>query len=163
MNFKKMLQKLKISPVFKQWISENKKFFLAHAFVMLDESNKDVWQIGYYCKDTDKISTFVVEENEVNLIKNQEIFKAEGSIKELKAEDVKLEADEMLKIGKKCREEHYPNEEVFKTFYIIQNSAIGEIYNLTFLTKSFKAINIKISVEDGKILQHSINLLVGKA
>ncbi len=157
-----MLQKLKIRAVFKQWAKENNKFFLAHAFVMLDEANKNIWQFGYYCRDADKFSTFVVEENEVNLIQNQEVFKGEGDIKELRAEDVKLEADEMLKIGEKCKEEHYPNEEVFKTFYIIQNSAIGEIYNLTFLTKSFKAINIKISVEDGKILQHSINLLVGK-
>ena len=44
-----------------------------------------------------------------------------------------------------------------KTIVILQNlSEFGNIWNITYVTHSFKTLNMKINAENGKILHHDI-------
>ena len=44
---------------------------------------------------------------------------------------------------------------------ILQNlGEFGNIWNITYVTHSFKTLNIKINAENGKILHHSLDSLM---
>ena len=59
------LKSLEKNPEFKDWQKQHKNHYLVHAFKLLDEPNKSIWQIGYYDKESDTITTFVMEDNKV--------------------------------------------------------------------------------------------------
>jgi len=98
MNLKETLKTLEESPEFTAWKVDHKNNYLVHAFTIFESENiQEDWQIGYYDKDSDRITVFVVGEK---ITKNPETeaFKEQGKIiKELKLEDYKIEAKEVFK------------------------------------------------------------------
>ncbi|MEM4242629.1 MAG: hypothetical protein QXM31_01890 [Candidatus Woesearchaeota archaeon] len=161
MELKEVLASMEKSSEFKTWRKSHEKAFLAHAFVMMDEANKDTWQIGYFDAEKSLMSTFVVSTGKIDIIPDQEVFKSEHKIAELEPEKVKLTVKEALDIAEKYRKENYPKEITAKSFFIIQVvEAHGQVFNITYFTQSFKTINIKLSTENGKILHHSCEALV---
>lgn len=160
MELKEILECVEKSPEFKTWRKSNEKAYLAHAFVMLDEANKDAWQIGYFDSDKSRMSTFVVSSGKIEIIPDQEVLLSEHKIKELEPEKVKLTIKEALDIAEKVRNEKNPKELVAKSFFIIQVvENHGQVFNITFFTMSFKTVNIKLSTENGKVLHHSCETL----
>ncbi len=159
MEFENIIHKLESMKEFKEWKDKHKHYYLAHAFVMLDEPNKDIWQIGYYNKESNKIATIILEGEKVAFVPEQEILQASQQITELKPADVKLTVDKALEAAKACIKEHYPRELLLKSFFIIQHLPEGTVFNITFLTQSFGTINIKISTVDGTIFKHSMERL----
>ncbi len=160
MELKEVLAGVKKSSEFKTWRKTHENAYLAHAFVMLDEANKDSWQIGYYDADKSLMSTFVASSGKIEVIPDQEVFKSEHKIAILEPEKVKLTVKEALELAEKHRKEHYPKEIVAKSFFIIQVvEAHGQVFNITFFTAAFRTINIKISTENGKVLHHSCETL----
>lgn len=160
MELKEILAVLEKSSEFKSWRKSHEKAYLAHAFVMMDEANKDIWQIGYFDSGNNLMSTFVVSSGKIDLIPDQEVLKSEHTIGELEPEKVKLSVKEALDIAEKFRKENYSKEIVAKSFFIIQVvDAHGQVFNITFFTASFKTINIKLSTIDGKVLHHSCETL----
>ncbi len=145
--------------VFKEWQVKNPNYFLAHAFVMLDEPNKDTWQIGFYSQEKERMVTFVITPTTVQHTEEQEVLKKEGTIEQLKPEEVKLTVEEALKTAKKCYEENYKAEKTIKQFFIIQNTEGHTMFNITYFTQSLKTINIKIDAKTGKIIKHSMQSL----
>lgn len=158
MDLHEALAKLTRHSLFKEWQSANKNAFLAHAFVMLDEANKDTWQIGFYTKETERMVTFVVSST-VTHTPEQEVLKSDGEIEKLDAAAVKLSVEDALLAAKKCYAENYGKEITFKQFFIIQTIDHAPTFNITYLTQSFKTVNIKINARDGKILKHSVQAL----
>jgi len=154
-----ILKRVDESAEYKQWRKEHADAFLAHAFVMVDEENKDVWQIGYFDEKEDKLTTFVVEPNKISVIHGQEVLKEADKIKPLEVPDIKISVEEALAKAEEARKEHYPREMILKKFFIIQHTTNGSIFNVTYFTQSFGNINIKISTIDGKILKHSFSKL----
>jgi hypothetical protein len=160
MELTQVLSRLEKSKEYFDWHKNHAKAFLAHAFVMLDEPNKDAWQLGYYDEQKNLMTTFIINK-EVEAIPDQEIMQTGQKILELKTEQVKTPITEALALAEKTRMQNYPQEQAAKSFFIIQNSEeYGATYNITFFTATFKTINIKISAVDGKILHHSIQALV---
>jgi hypothetical protein len=160
MELKEVLASVEKSSEFKTWRDSHKKAYLAHAFVMLDEANKDIWQIGYFDSENNLMSTFVVSSGKIEIIPDQEVLKSEHKIEELEPEKVKLSVKEALDVAEKYRKEHYSKEIVAKTFFIIQVvDNHGQVFNVTFFTAAFKTINIKLSTIDGKVLHHSCETL----
>ncbi|MEM4263733.1 MAG: hypothetical protein QW666_02445 [Candidatus Woesearchaeota archaeon] len=159
MEFENIIQKLESMKEFKEWKDKHKHYYLAHAFVMLDEPNKGIWQIGYYDNKTNKVATAILEGEKVSFVPDQEILQATQQITELKPEDVKLTVEKALEVANACIKENYPKELLLKSFFIIQHLPEGTVFNITFLTQSFSTINIKISTIDGKILKHSMERL----
>ncbi len=153
------LARLTRHPLFKEWHAKNADYFLAHAFVLLDEPNKDVWQIGFYNKQNERMVTFIVEQEAIQHTEEQEVLKGAAEIQELKPEDVKFSVDDALQTAQTCMKEHYKGEMPSKQFFIIQHAEGHALFNITFVTHSFKTINIKIDSMTGKILKHNIQSL----
>ncbi|MEK6917031.1 MAG: hypothetical protein AABW92_04770 [Nanoarchaeota archaeon] len=154
MEFEDALKNLHKSKEFKDWKKTHKNSFLTYAFIMISEEVKKEWQIGYYNKGKDTISTFTVSEK-IHKNPDSEILKGEG-IKELDPEKVKISYEKALEIAKKLQQKEYPPHTAEKKMIILQKLAIGQVWNITYITKTFKTLNIKIDSLTGEILKHDL-------
>ena len=159
MDLHSTLAKLTRHPAFKEWHTENPEAFLAHAFVMLDDENKDTWQIGFYTISTQKMVTFVVSPSGIQHTPEQEVLKTEGEIQKFEPQQVTVSVEDALKIAEECKEKNYSAEKPFKQFFIIQTIEGKAAFNITFLSQSFKTVNIKIDAGSGNIIKHSVQSL----
>lgn len=153
------VQKVKDSQEFANWQKEHPNKILAHAFMMLDDANKDIWQIGYFTDD--KMTTFVLEKTGIKVIENEEILTTEEPIKELLLNSIMVKWGEAVAIAEKFRQQNYSKEVPFKLFFILQQKE-ETLYNITFLTQSFSTLNVKVSAKNGKILEHTLQQLIQK-
>ncbi len=156
MDLHETLAKLTRHPIFREWHDKNKSYFLAHAFVMIDEANKNSMQIGFYNPEKERMVSFFVDDS-VKKTEEQEVLRSEGEIKQLKPEEVKLTIEKALEIAEKCFKEY--KEQVIKHFFIIQNTEGHTMFNITYFTQTLKTVNIKIDAGNGKIIKHSIQML----
>ncbi|MEM3153987.1 MAG: hypothetical protein QW165_00265 [Candidatus Woesearchaeota archaeon] len=159
MDLHETFAKLTRNSVFKEWRKENTAYFLAHAFVMLDEANKGTWQIGFYNPDKERMVTFVVSDKEIKHTEEQEVLKSEADIHPLKPEDVTLSIESALSTARQCLEQNYRGEKPLKEFFIIQHAEGHAIFNITYFTQSLKTINIKINAKTGNIFKHNMQSL----
>jgi len=148
-----VIEKLEKSDIFISW--KNEKSYLAHAFRMHDEANKDIWQIGYFNPDKDTITVFVVD-NEITQNPDAEVFKEqEKLVHKLDLKAVKVNEDDALSKAEDLVKEKYSAMTIMRSFMILQNlEEIGQVWNITFLTQQFKSINVKIDSSSGKIKSH---------
>jgi len=159
MDLHETLAKLTRHPLFIEWHEKNKEYFLAHAFVMLDEANKNTWQIGFYNAEKEKMVTFILSDKVVQHTEEQEVLRSEADIQPLKPEEVTHSVEDALNTTKKCLEENYRGEKPIKEFFIIQHAEGHAMFNITYFTQSLKTINIKIYAKTGKIFKHSVQSL----
>lgn len=159
MEFAEVVGKVEHSRQFVDWKQKNPGFYLAHGFLIMDNPSYDEWQIGYYSPEKHLVTTFVFTAENVAVIPDQKVLKEE-SIHELKLDAVKLGVNEAIAAAERCRKENYAKELPLKSFFIIQHSELGTLFNITFFTQSFNAVNVKVSASDGKILRHSCERLV---
>lgn len=158
------IKKLESSKEFSAWKKSHKEAYLAHAFMMLDEANKDIWQIGYFNPKTNLISVFVVDKK-ISKNEDSEVFKEQKKmVTPLIARDVKFNEEQALTEAKKILDDNYKGNASVKSFMILQDiDEIGLVWNLTFLTQQFKTINIKIDATTGECKGHKIvSLIQGK-
>jgi hypothetical protein len=165
MELKDNLERLGANSEYRQWKESNPGYFLAHAFVMMDEANKGIWQIGFYSDKEEKMATFIIGPDDIQMTETTEVFKQPGSkILELKPEDVKITVEKALSIANQVKEEKYPKNTVMKSFFIIQNlDPEGQVFNVTFVSQEMNTINIKISTENGHVMKHHISSLMDMA
>jgi uncharacterized membrane protein YkoI len=159
MDLHKTLAKLTRSVIFKDWHKNNSKYFLAHAFVMLDEANKGIWQVGFYNLEKERMITFIVSDKEIQHTEEQEVLRTEAEIFPLKVEEVTHSVEDALKTAKACLQENYRGEMPIKEFFIIQHAEGHAMFNITYFTQSLKTINIKIDAKTGKTIKHSMQSL----
>ena len=161
MTFKTAMEKLISDKVFLEWKEKNKNSFLSYGFTSLEQDKQSEWQIGYYNKDTDKITSFTFKDNKPVIGQEEEIFKEPNAkILELELDKVKITLDHALDLADALQKEKYPNQESIKTIVILQNiEDFGTIWNITYIAKSFNVLNIKLSALDGKIIKHKLSSL----
>lgn len=159
MQFKDLIKEIESKKEFKEWKNKHNDFYLVHAFVMMDEANKDTWQIGYYHKEDNKMVTIVKQGGKIDFVPEQGILKASEEIHPLNPEEIKITPEEAIDTAKECIKKHYQTEPVIKYFFILQHFEGETIYNITYITNTFKTINIKVSAIDGKIIKHSCEKL----
>lgn len=159
MDIQEALARLTRTTIFKEWHSKNKEYYLAHAFLMLDEQNKNTWQIGFYNSEKERMVTFLLTGTDVKHTEDQEVLKKEGTIDKLDPTKVKIHVQEALDTAKKCLTEEYKGQTPLKEFFIIQNTEEHHMYNITYFTQSLSTINIKIDAETGKIIKHNLQKL----
>ena len=159
MEFKKLIEEIEATKEFKEWKESHPDFYLAHAFVMKDQGNQEVWQIGYYDKKTNKMETIVKQGESLEFVPEQEILKASQEILPLNPDDVKIDPNKAAETALGCIKENYSKEPILKSFFIIQHLEGATIYNITYIAQTFKTINIKVSATDGKIIKHSCEKL----
>ena len=145
---------------FKEWKAENPASYLAHVFKMMDDLNKDDWQIGFYNKD-DTMTSFVVTPKSVKKTKSENIFKHPGkSVEELDEKKVEISMTKALATAEKVQATEYTGEIPFKIICILQNIEGAQVYNITYVTQSFKTLNMRIDAASGKVLSKKLSNLM---
>ena len=155
MDIQEALARLTRTTIFKEWHEKNKEYYLAHAFIMLDEPNKNTWQIGFYNSSKERMVTFMLTGNDVQHTEDQEVLKKEGTIEKLNPSEIKIHVQQALDTAKECLQKEYKGQTPLKEFFIIQNAEKHHMYNITYFTQSLTTINIKIDAGTGKIIKHT--------
>ncbi len=159
MQLKEKLSLLEKSRIFQEWKKENKASFLAHIFRMYDKANEDVWQFGYYNAD-DTITTFILEQEEVKEIPEQEIFKKEKKkLSPISIEKISISFSEAVDKAKAVQEEKYKQHPIMKIIAILQKLE-AQVYNITFVTQTFGTLNIHIDSSTGDVLSDRFTSLM---
>ena len=129
---------------------------------MASGKNLDDWQLGYYDKKKDKVTTFVIKKDSIEVKPEEDVFKKEESeVKEVNLEQAKLNIDDVLKKAADFQKEKFSKEIPAKTILILQNlPGLGNLWNVTYVTKAFKTLNMKISSSTGKMLKHKLTPLM---
>ena len=157
MELKLALKKLEESQDFKKWHRENKNTYFSYAFKIPQESNE--WQLGFYNRKRDKITTFIINGDNVNIRLEEDIFKKEETkVNEIQLDKVKLTLDNALAKANEFQEKNFPKDKSIKTIAILQNmSSLGNIWNITYVTETFNILNMKIDASSGKVLKHNLS------
>lgn len=165
MEIKEEIGLLQKSKEFIGWRKKNKSHYLSYALFITGEDN-DKLQVGYYDKNKDKVTTFdILCKDKRELIKiepEENVFKKpEAKVEELKMEEVKIDVNDVLQISDRLQKEKYPGEVPVKIVIILQKlDPYGQIYNVTYVTKCFKTLNMKIDSETGDIVEDDLVSLI---
>ena len=156
MDIKPVLEKLEKSDDFLKWKSKNKDTYFSYAFKIPQEMQED-WHIGYYNKDRDKITTFVVTGNGIDIKPEDEIFKEERQVNGINLSNLKLSFEEIMDKAREFQAKTYPKEKSVKTIAILQSHpSLGDVWNITYITEAFNTLNMKIDASSGNVLDHKI-------
>src|SRR3989338_534251 len=158
MLFKQEVDKLAESKEFKDWTGKHKAFYLAYGFLSFGE--KSEWQIGYYNKNTDKITSFTIGDSIVTNPEENGFKEEHHVVKELLLDKLKINLDQALSIAEKLQKEKYKNDPPLKKILIIQNLDIGQVWNITFVTATLKTLNVKVDSETGEVLEHKADSIL---
>lgn len=153
----KILGELHKSTDYKEWQKQNSDSYLAHVFTMVEHGKEIEWQVGYYDELKDAMATFTVRLGKIEAKPHEDIVKDGSTIRKLELGKVKIDLKEALDILKEFRLKNYSAEIPDKTIVLLQHLEIGIVWNITFITKSFNTINIKLAADTGQILEHKKN------
>jgi hypothetical protein len=160
-DFKQVIGIIENSKEFKDFIKKEPHYYLVHVFTTVDSENNsnsvdDLWQTGYYSKDTDMIVVFEDHDDMIFIHPPAEALKRDEYIQKLDLEQLKVSREDADDICKKILKEYYPAELSSKAICLLQNlPEFGQVWNITIVTLALNVINIKIDAIDGKVLKHS--------
>jgi SPX domain protein involved in polyphosphate accumulation len=155
MEFNEALSFLLDSKEFKKWKKENPSSHLSHAFIMVDPQVKEEWQIGFFNLKSENVVTFNIGK-EITINPESEALNEDKKIEKLDSAKVKITLKEALDLAEKLQKEKYSAYTAFKKIVLLQKLDVGQVWNITYVTNTFKTLNIKIDSEDGKILKHEL-------
>ncbi len=135
------IKSLESGTEFKAWKKDNSKAYLASAFAMFSEKDERQWLISYFSKEKGIMTTFS-SQHEVG---HEEPFSRTGNIAKLEFDEVRVDDDAAMKAASEALEENYKGETIQKTIMVLQRLNSKALWNITFVTPSFKVVNIKIS------------------
>ena len=133
--------------------------FLSGVFLMSDFQNLNdaFWQLDFYNEKTNLMISYLMEDK-ILLTENSEVFKEEKTkVKKINLNELKINFIEILNISNKIIEKKKENP--VKIVIILQENE-SLIWNISYMTSKLNLVNIKISAEDGKILNESTQQLM---
>ena len=142
---KEILERVELSKKFKTW--KKTDYYLAYMFT----SNKEEWQVGYYNKKNEKMTSFQVSKT-VTKLPESEVFKEKKTVKNLDLKKVNIDFKEAVN---KCKKEHEnlnPMGVILKQIVILQHLKQGQVWNITLFTTTMNTTNIKLDSSTGKII-----------
>jgi len=155
------IKKLESSAEFREYKKESPEAFLVHVFYMLDEANENCVQAGYYNPKNDRITTFLVEDDKITRNPEAEVFKEQETLMNpLVLSKVKLEVQEAVEIADSIQKEKYAGHCPIRKIAILQHLEMGQLWNITFVTESFKTLNIKIDANSKNVLSDKLLSIV---
>lgn len=159
MELKPALKKLEESSDFRKWRNENKSTYFSYAFKIPQEMGPNDWQLGFYNKKKDKITTFILSEDGISIRAEEEIFKKEEmKVNEIQVSKLKLTFEGALAKADEFQQKNFPKDKSIKTIAILQNiTELGNVWNITYITEAFNTLNMKIDASSGRILEHNIS------
>ncbi|MEM2131043.1 MAG: hypothetical protein QXR96_00835 [Candidatus Woesearchaeota archaeon] len=142
---------------FKNWLNSNKNFYLSHAFIMIDKQVKKEWQLGYCNPENKNIVTFALSDiQKITINPETESLNNEKEILKLDLNKIKIKIEDALKKAENLQKEKYKANSPFKIIVLLQNLEIGQVWNITYVTNTFKTLNIKIDSETGQIISDEL-------
>ena len=154
MDAKKKVLELMERDEFKEWRKKNEDAYPVHFFAFYEHDFLKDCQVGFYDKNKDSMNTFVISKDSVDINPEPEIFREKKhEIKELDLEKIKVTTEQVLEKLNQLVKQKYKNEVVDKLFFILQNLDLGQVWNITTITKSFNTLNVKMDSESGKIIE----------
>ncbi|MFH2019984.1 MAG: hypothetical protein ABIJ34_01090 [archaeon] len=153
--FIEALSILNDSKEFKDWKKENPKSFLTYGFFMVSPDIINEWQIGYFNPDSEMITAFAVSDK---VIRNpeSEVFKDDSNVLELDLKKIKITLEKARDTFAKLQKEKYSAHIPQREMIILQNLKIGQIYNITCITNTYRTLNAKIDSVTGEIKKHEL-------
>ena len=156
MEFKELIAKVEGSEAYKGFKETHADSFLAHVFIM-DEG----YQIGYYDKKAERITSFNLDGEKVTAMPPSEVLKdPDHPISALELDQVTFSQEEALKIAEGCKEKEYGKHPVMKKFFILQELEEKPMFNITFFTHDMNTVNVKVDAHSGKVVHHSLKALI---
>ena len=157
MELKDSFKKLQESQDFRKWRQKNKNAYFSYAFKIPQEMGLNDWQLGFYDEKKDKITTFVVENENIKVRPEEEIFKKEETkVEGIQLNKVKLTFDNAIEKANEFQQKNFPKDKSVKTIAILQNiGKFGNIWNITYITGAFNTLNMKINASNGEVLEHN--------
>lgn len=138
---------------------KSKKFknegFLCGFFLVSDinEIENSSWQIDFYEESSDTITSYMTKD-EIEVSPKSEIFKEKSTkIEELNLEEVETNFNNTIKKAYNFLKKS--KEEATKVIVILQKQNIPT-WNISFITKNFNILNIKINATNGKFIDKKI-------
>lgn len=158
MELKPALKKLEKSQDFRKWRDEHTYTYLSYAFRIPQEMPNE-WQLGFYDRKKDKITTFVVSNEGIKVRPEEEVFKKEETeVSEIQIDKIKVSFDNAIAKANDFQQKNFPKDKSIKTIAILQNiGKFGNIWNITYITEAFNTLNMKINAFSGKVLEHNIS------
>ena len=159
MEFRKLIEETRNSKEYKDFMDSNPEAYLVHVFFMTNSSP----QIGFYSKKSKKVSTFEINTLNTSIVFHEEqpFQETEHDIKELELSKITIDFNKALEIANNIKDEFYKKEMVNRQVVILQHLNIGQIFNITFITQTFKTLNIKINAETEEVISHELANLIG--
>ncbi|MEM2121079.1 MAG: hypothetical protein QXU20_00250 [Candidatus Woesearchaeota archaeon] len=143
------LKELEKTREFLDWRANNKDDYLVSFFYVSDKPNEI--QIDYYNKIKNTITSFSYSKNYVLVVKDSKIMnKEKKELKQLFLNDVS-ELNDALNVASDYQKKKYPKDDVYKTIMILQNQD-GIIWNIIFITQTFKVINLKFDAKSLELI-----------
>ena len=155
------LEILKNNPTFKDWKKHNEETYFSYGFNVIEKEKENPWQLGFFDKKNDKLTSFTVLEHDIIISPQEDAFKPETmEIMPIEVEKVKKNLQEILQKAEGLQKKEYKAEIPMKIIAILQNlENFGTIWNITFVSRTMKTLNIKINSENGNILEHKLHSL----
>ena len=158
MDLKPALKRLQESQNFQKWHQKHKSTYFSYAFKIPQEMQQNEWQLGFYDSKSDKITTFIIKENSVDIRDEDDVFKEEESkVHEIDMGSIKLEFEDALAKAIEFQSKNHPKDRSIKTIAILQHISGSNVWNITFITEAFNTLNIRIDANSGKIIHHSLS------
>ncbi|MEA3378629.1 MAG: hypothetical protein U9Q69_03225 [Nanoarchaeota archaeon] len=164
-----MLQKLKISFIklkdsekFKEFETNNPEAYFVSAFFMCEygKFEKSVWQMDFFDPAKYRMTSFVIGKDKIDMAENQKVFqKDKVKIEKLDLEEVDS-FEEAIKNVEEKKNAKYKNESFTKMIVLLQSVSSKILWNLTFLTNSFKVWNIKVDAGENVILEEKMENII---
>ena len=162
-----VVKKLSDDQIFKDWEKQHPKNFLSHLFcsVSSDFKAKSNWEVGFFDEGSEKITVFTPLANSSFEIKPaDDVFKKPTEkVEKLDLECVKTNLDDAVDKFREKLPEYFPKELLGDGFLVLQTINEDTVWNFSFITKSLKFVNIKISSKDVSVVSHDVIELMQKS
>lgn len=131
--------------------------YLVHFFKMYEKEENEKYQVGFYNPEHDKVIPIEFD-GEIKIGEESPVFKEGGKIDELDIDKVEIDIQPALNKAMEIQKLKYPGQEPIKIILVLQNHD-GIMYNITYVTQSFKTLNIKIDATDGTIISDNLTTI----
>jgi len=160
-----LFKELKNDELFKEWKVHHSKSYLSHFFCPIspDFILLGPWDLGFYDLQDGKITVFTHLQTGFEIKPADDVFKREeAKVEELQLNKVKTAFEQVDKMFQDNKSELFPKEIFGNGFIILQNFENKLMWNVTFITKTLKFANLKVSAIENKIIDHTLINFVEK-
>lgn len=144
---KKAIEKLEATKEFKKWREKHKTWFLAHVLIMIEPGQEHLYDIGFYGKKEGLMTTFLVDKEckSLECKPDQKVFKDPAhEIQPLDISRVATSYEVAIELAGDLQKTKYKAHVPVKEVVLLQNIKEGQVWNITFVTQTFKTLNIKV-------------------